>query len=509
MLRALLRPSLLAFLFLAAHPLMAQTVQSPPAYWPTQGWRSTTPEQQGLDSNKLADVLDYIRERGVNIHSLLIVRNGFVVLDAYFYPYDGTSVHDVASATKVVTPALVGAAIQQGKLKDVRQPALPLLPDHAVSDRDPRKERISVEHLLTMTSGLDCEFKDREKTLREMQESPDWVRFMLSLPMVDEPGRKFEYCSGGMHLLSAIISRTTGMSAHDFARRSLFEPLGIRDEVWPSDPQGVSHGWGDLHLYPRDMAKLGYLWLNDGTWDGRRILPPGWAAESTRVHAKTGTESDYGYGWLLKTQGDQTLYEAVGRGGQRISVVPGKNIIVVLTGGGFQPGEVGQLIAAAVKSDSPLPESPGGVARLRELVEAAVKPPAPKAVKPLPPTAAKVSGKTYLFEPNPLKLKSISLTFSPGATASVQIAFTDNRVETRPVGLDGVERLSPGGRFGLPVGVKGSWEGPDTFSLEYDEIANINYYQLRLDFDAQRVSLNLTERSSGMKAKLAGKVAGQ
>src|SRR5436305_14193741 len=149
-----------------------------------------------------------------------------------------------------------------------------------------------------------------------------------------------------MHLLSAIISRTTGMSAHECARRSLFEPLGIRDEIWPSDPQGVSHGWGNLHLHPRDMAKLGYLWLNEGAWDGRRIVPPDWVAESTRVHAKTGTESDYGYGWLIKAQGNHSVYEASGRGGQRISVVPDKNLIVVLTGGGFQPGDIGQLLAA-------------------------------------------------------------------------------------------------------------------------------------------------------------------
>jgi hypothetical protein len=212
---------------------------------------------------------------------------------------------------------------------------------------------------------------------------------------------------------------------------------------------------------------------------------------------------------LIKAQGNHSIYEASGRGGQRISVVPDKSIVVVLTGGGFQPSEITQLLAAAVTSDSPLPENREGVARLRGRVEAAAKPPAPKAVAPPPPTAGNVSGKTYLLEPNPLGLKSISLTFPPGATASVQIAYTDNRVETRPVGLDGLERLSPDGRFGLPVGVKGYWEDKDTFFLEYDEIANINYYQLRLDFDDKRVSLNLTERSSGLKTKLAGKVLEQ
>lgn len=499
--------ALFSIILFASHSAIPQSIQSPeaPVYWPTHGWRTSTPEQQGLDSNKLADVLDYIRRQKINAHSLLIVRNGYVVLDSYFYPYDETSLHDVASVTKSVTSMLIGAAIEQGKIKNVKQPVLPFFPDRAVANRDARKEKITIENLLTMTSGLDCVSKDSEKTLREMKESDDWVQFMLNLPMVEEPGRKFVYCSGGTHVLSAVISKTTGMNEKDFARQSLFQPLGIGDEIWPADAKGISHGWGDLHLHPRDMAKLGYLWLNQGMWDGKRIVSADWVKESTRPQADTGSETDYGYGWLVRSHMTPVIYEASGRGGQRISVIPAKNMIVVFTGGGFPPGDIGNLLAGAVTSDQSLPDNPSGVARLKESVCAATQPNEKKPVTPLPEIAGIVSGKPYVFETNPLGLKSISFTFSSPEDASVQLVFTNRPTETRRIGLNGIPLMSRDGRLGLPVGITGYWENKNTFVLEYDEIANINFYRLQVNFSPQQVKVSITERTASSKFNLVGK----
>ncbi len=213
-----------------------------------------------MDSEVLAQAFDYVRQNQIPIHSLLIVRNGYVVLDAYFYPFQEGLVHDGASMTKSITSTLIGIAIGEHKLSSVRQGVLSLFPGRNIANRDERKGRMAVEDLLTMTSGLDCHVDHGEITLREMMQSKDWVQFMLDLPMLAGPGSKFEYCSGGMHLLSGIISQSTGTSALEFARRELFQPMGIDDVIWPSDPQGVSFGWGDLHLQPRDMAKIGYLW---------------------------------------------------------------------------------------------------------------------------------------------------------------------------------------------------------------------------------------------------------
>jgi CubicO group peptidase (beta-lactamase class C family) len=473
-----------------------------PTYWPTKGWRYSTPETQGIDSAKLAEALDYIRQHKINIHSLLLVRNGYVVLDAYFYPYEEKNVHDLASVTKSVTSTLIGIAIDQGKIKSVSQPVLDIFAQRSIANREALKERLTVESLLTMTSGLKCQSTENELTLHQMMESRDWLQFMLNLPVVDEPGSKFIYCSGGMHLLSGVISQTTGMSALEFARRSLFDPLGIQDAVWPADAQDINHGWGDLHLHPRDMAKLGYLWLNHGVWEGKHIVSPEWIAESTRVHVHTGGDSDYGYGWWVRPK--DKLYEAVGRGGQRITVLPEQNLVAVMTGGGFEPGDVGAILVQAIKSNQSLPENRAGVTRLEAALRSCTRPPASQPVSPWPPMAAKVSREIFRLESNPLGLIEMSLVFLPHGEASVQLTFADGRKELRPIGLDGVPRVSPNGRYGLPVALKGFWQNGKTFVLDYDEVSNINDLWFSLSFQDAGVTVELSERTAGAKVSFSG-----
>jgi len=496
-----------------AVPSLGQT------YWPARGWPTSAPEEQGLDSEKLREALDYIRQHDLNIHSLLIVRNGYVVLDVYFYPYNQNELHDIASVTKSITSTLIGISIDERKIKSAQQPVSSFFPEGSVAHNDDHKQKITVEHLLTMSSGLQCEPRKNELTLLEMKDSNNWVKFMIDLPMAEEPGRKFVYCSGGMHLLSGIISQVNGQSTDAFARRSLFKPLGIHTALWPADPQGVSHGWGDLHLHPRDMAKIGYLWLNRGVWNGRRVVSADWIDGSTRASA---ANNEYGYTiWIRSGAG---LYEAVGRGGQRISVVPSKNIVVVMTGGGFEPGDVGKFLLAAVKSDQPLPANPTAVARLNEAVKRAALAPTAKPVAPLPPLAEKISGKTFEFDQNLLGLKELSFTFKPGvpggaaplgwkpgSEATLKSSFNTRRftnqlVSARAVGLDDIPRISPHGRFNLPVGLKGFWKDNETFVLDYDEIANINHYQFEMKFSERDVLVKLSEKTGTAKLEFAGRV---
>ena len=474
-------------------------------YWPTHGWRSSTPEAQGMDSEVLSRAFDYVRQNQIPIHSLLIVRNGYVVLDAYFYPFQEGLVHDGASMTKSITSTLIGVAIGKHNLSSVRQPVLSLFPERNVANRDERKERMTVEDLLTMTSGLDCHVDHGEITLREMIESKNWVQFMLDRPMLAEPGSKFEYCSGGMHLLSGIISETTGSSELEFARHELFQPLGIEDAIWPSDPQGFSTGWGDLHLRPRDMAKIGYLWLHQGRWEGREIVPAEWMQAATQAHSHPGEGNvEYGYGFWVYPHRNPIEYEALGRGGQRITVTPAQNRIVVFTGGEFEPGEIGKFIGESMKSGQPLPENPTGQAHLAAAVSAADRPPEAPATS----MSKVISGRKYVVETNPRGLKSFSITFSGPNEAVVHLESTDGRVEERPVGLDGIPRLSPGGRFGLPVAMQGRWENNHTFVFDYDEVANINSYRYRLRFIHDDVGIELSEKTGLVDAKFQGKSAG-
>jgi CubicO group peptidase (beta-lactamase class C family) len=308
-----------------ATPALATPVP-PTAYWPTEGWRICTPEEQGMDSALLEQMLDAISDRQLNVHGVVVVRNGYIVAETYFPPYDQDTRHEIYSCTKSFISALIGIAIGEGYIEGIDQPVLSLFPDRTFANLDPRKEAMTLEHLLTMTSGLDWE--EGMPIYVEMVRSGDWVRFVLDKPMVAEPGSEFNYCSGCSHLMSAIIQETAGMNTLDFAQSRLFEPLGITNVHWESDPAGIPNGGWGLHITPRDMAKLGYLCLNDGIWDGRQIVPAEWVRAS--VQDKIETEVEYGYQWWVLPALD--AYAARGLNGQAIFVIPDLDIVAVFTG---------------------------------------------------------------------------------------------------------------------------------------------------------------------------------
>jgi CubicO group peptidase (beta-lactamase class C family) len=460
-----------------------------------------------MDSGTLAAAFDYVHRNRIPIHSLLIVRNGYLVLDAYFWPFRDGQLHDLASVTKSVTSTLVGVAIGQRKLNGVTQRVWPVFGQRPFANQDERKNRVTIENLLTMTSGLDCHVKQREITLSQMMASANWIQFMLDLPMASEPGSQFEYCSGGMHLLSGIIAQATGASTFDFARRELFSPLGITDLAWPVDSQGVPHGWGDLHLQPRDMAKIGYLWLNEGRWENRQIVPADWMRSAIQVqsHPTFTKGQQYGYGIWVYPDRTPPEFEGLGRGGQRISVLPARNLVVVFTGGKFEPGDIGTFIGRAIMSNQPLPENTAGAARLAAAMRHATRPPAAQPVPPAPPLARMISGRSYALDANPIDLKSFVLAFPGAAEAQLQLELSDRCDGPRPVGLDGVPRVSSNGRFGLPVAVSGAWESNSTFVLDYNEVGNINAYRYRLTFSDGGITVELTERSGLVDARFLGR----
>lgn len=477
-----------------------------PTVWPTHGWLPSTPEEQGLDSRLLAEGLSVAHAKGLPIHSIVIVRHGRLVLNASFFPYQDNTLHDLASGTKSVTATLVGIAIAKGELTGSDERVLPLFAERRIATRDARKESITIGSLLSMTSGLSCEPMRGEITLDDMRRSADWTQFVLDLPSVANPGALSAYCSPGMHLLSSIISKVTGSNALELARRELFAPLGIADAVWPADSHGVSYGWGDLHLHPLDMAKLGYLWLHDGRWEDRQILPAGWMKEATARHS-TVFGNGYGYGFWVYPDRSPAMFEANGRGGQRIIVIPGWDMVIVLAGGGFEPDDIGGLLGA-IKSDTAIPPNPTGVAQLDSALRAIASAPVETLPASLPDNAHRVSGTVYELEANPLGLRTLSLDFD-GREPTLNLAFTDGHAETRPFGLNGQPRLSQGGRFGLPVALNGKWTTPDIFSMDYDEVGNINSYHLDLAFAADSVIVSVAERTGLLNAKFVGRRAGK
>ena len=354
-------------------------------------------------------------ENNFAIHSLFVVRHGYVVLDATFYPFVTGSRHDLASVTKSVTSLAIGAAVEYQLIASATSPVLDLL--HTQPSRpDERKQRITVAHLLGMQSGLDCGFRRGEIELHSMMNQRDWIHAVLDLPMRSAPGTEFGYCSGNYHLLSAAIRSITGESEEVFARKRLFEPLGIADVRWPVDSVGNSHGWGDLQLLPSDLAKLGFLMLHGGSWNGEQLVGRDWVIWSTKPRNKYGDDDFYGYGWWTHPDSPPGFYEAMGRGGQRLSVWPEKDLVVVMLGGGYAPGELSPFLLRSLVSDTPLPPNPDGNKRLRTFVERAMQPPPAKQFS-ASTCANTAMTRRFTVAENPMDLRSFELSFPSSDSA--------------------------------------------------------------------------------------------
>jgi CubicO group peptidase (beta-lactamase class C family) len=460
--------------------LHAPAAPSVSEYWPTDGWRTAAPEQQGFDSVKLAEGLQSLQEKKIPVDSLLLIRNGYVVLDAYFYPYEPVVPHNLASVTKSITTTLIAIAAGQGKLQ-LDQPILTYFPDRTIANLDERKKSITVRHLAGMVNGMEsgC-LKGDEPTLNAMRSQPDWVQAALDRKMVLEPGTYFCYDSPGMHLLSAILQKTTRMTELDYARQNLFEPLGIHDVVWQSDPQGYTHGWSDLWLNPRDAAKIGYLWLNNGVWEGRQIVPTDWVTDSVKPHTQTGQKDAYGYGWWVSSDS----YSAQGRGGQNIKIYPALNGIVVVTGAGVDFDQIGLLLTAAfIDPQKPLTENPTGVAELDALLSKLLKGFASQPITSLPETARAISGKTYGCDANPAGVSSLRFEFNDLTVANMYMKQS-NQDLVWPIALDGKYRMGPEGL------TRGYWEDSQTFVIQLFDIGQLTR---RLHFDEEMLNVEISE----------------
>jgi CubicO group peptidase (beta-lactamase class C family) len=433
------------------------------SYWPDRQWRTAQPESQGIDSQALAAVLDQVTEKHLGVHSLLVIRHGYAVLNASFYPYDPAVPHDLASITKTITSTLTGIAVGRGIL-ELDRPLLPFFPNEQPANPDEQKRLITIRHLLRMESGLDCGYLPGEQELEQMKRSPNWVRFALSLPMKYAPGAHAAYCSPGYHLLGSALAAAARQTELEFARKNLFEPLGIRDVLWPPDPQGRSHGWGDSHLYPGDVAKIGYLYLHRGEWNGKQIVPADWVALSTAPHPADRTgPGGLGYEWGASNGPNGRQFGASGRGGQSLVVWPDLDMIVVIAAGG-NAGQLAPLIHQAVKSDAALPAAPTAFRQLQEKAAAASKPLPVEAIGPLPALAASVSEAVYRFPINASRLDSLSLKFPSATRASVTVNYLGEEL-TFPVGLDGRYALGPNGPLHLLGGAMGKWTSESESSL--------------------------------------------
>ena len=438
------------------------------------------------------------------LHSLLVIRHGRVVLDAAFWPYDGRTPHDIASVTKSIVATLAGRALSEGFGVPLDRP----LVTTGITDWPTTFDRrLTLAHLLSMSSGFDCAGGDDARALRQLRASGDWYRSVAQSPQVARPGTAFRYCSAATHLAAGVLDRSVPGGLATFAQRQLWTPLGMAPPLWPADPQGVPHGWGDLRLDPHDLARLGLLYLRDGRWRDRRLLAAGYVRRATSNEApRRGTPSDvdYGLGWWRLRAPYAGIFEARGRGGQFLTVWPKRDLIVVMTGAGYdrQP-IVRRLLEAQRASGAPLHADPVADSALETSIRTAAQPPARCASPPARESSqSSASGAMrYAFPGNVAGIATIGWATRSAAELAVTLELVapsspaPGRYELA-AGLDDCPRVTAGGPLGMPVTLQAHRDVDAGLEIEYADVAGPTRLTLRItpgEFDA--ASLHVTDHT--------------
>jgi CubicO group peptidase (beta-lactamase class C family) len=330
----------------------------------------STPEAQGVSSAELLKFIEVADSQVDSMHSLMVLRHGHVIAEVYWEPESADKPHVLWSLSKSFTSTAVGFAIEEGKIS-LDDPVLKFFVDQpdvdVPSDPSANLQAMTVRDLLTMTAGHDSEVNWRA--------SPNWATAFLNHPVPHEPGTHFQYNTPATYMLSAIVQRVTGQTVVDYLQPRLFDPLGIDKPRWDSSPQGISIGGYGLFLRTEELAKFGQLYLQQGEWNGRQVIPAKWveAATSKQVSNGTNPQSDWsqGYGFQFwRSRFD--AYRGDGKDGQFCIVAPSQDAVIIMTANTTDMQKelslVWKHLLPAMKAD-PLPADPAAVARLREIGE--------------------------------------------------------------------------------------------------------------------------------------------
>lgn len=275
---------------------------------------------------------------GAPVYTVLTVKDGVIVDEFYQEGYDENSTYAFHSASKSMTSALFGIAMEEGYISSVDDLLSDYLPQ-VLELEDERKHQITLRHLLTHTSGLEWyEWGGGYSNWQEFRSADNWVDYILGRRLVYDPGTVFNYSTGNTHLLAAVLEKVTGKGLAGYAKEKLFDPMGMESVTWGTDPQGIADGGNGVIMSARDAAKFGQLFLNGGRWNGQQLVPADWVTESTAAQnngAGDGTGA-YGYQWWVRSFGNYDTYYAFGAWGQYIFVVPELKLVTVIASPGPQ-----------------------------------------------------------------------------------------------------------------------------------------------------------------------------
>ncbi|NML39968.1 serine hydrolase [Chitinophaga sp. G-6-1-13] len=434
----------------------------------------SAPEEVGFSSKGLSNIFTYVKENNINIHSLLIIRNKKIVFDACFYPFRSDLRHDIASCTKSVTSLLIGIAIDKGYIKGEDQLVASFFPEIKLTGKG--FETLSIKDLLTMKSGFDCGFSNEDSLFHELFPSNNWPKFIFDVPFVTNPGQQFSYCSCNYYLLSEIIYRATRLSPEDFAKKYLFDDLGITSIYWSKNKQGINYGWGDLALKPHDMAKIGQLLLDGGQWNNKTIISAAWLKKAKTMNTVFPNENGYGYGfWIDKNH----AYNAEGRGWQKIRVDSGHNAVVIITGGGVNEEDkerIGDIIGKSLHVDEKLEPDPVAYNNLKKLELQAEKADvdSPGNIS-IGGEKGKLFNKTIIFPKNSLAIESAEIIWKKGSL-SLMLKQVGEQTVIYPLGMGTAYKFYQDAGSGHLYALRGYWKPSNEFEIEFNLLSKINKY---------------------------------
>lgn len=352
--------AILPALFLCPYSYGQNTYLYSPPEKLEDGWETGNLRTLDVDTSRIYQLFNQLQGGRHKIHSILLVRDGRIVIEKYFGEYVVDKQHDLRSVTKSITSILMGIAIDKGFIDSIDDTYTRYIKDPAVREnRDERKKAITIRHLMTMSTGLDCNDWDRKSKGQEdrVYRKNDWLQYFLDLPMVNDPGTVSNYCTMGQVLATEAVSRASGMDIDTFAEEYLFKPLHITNVSWGhTSNKEVIPSAKRLYMTSRDLARIGQLMLNKGVWKGQRIVSEEWVEESTAPQTKI-TGIDYGLLWWtipFRINGETVVSRsATGNGGQYLMIFPEEKLVAVFTGGAYNSQE--DKLPFAIMNDVFLP----------------------------------------------------------------------------------------------------------------------------------------------------------
>ena len=429
----------------------------------------STPEAGGISSSAVLDFVEALeREQKDAIHSIILRRHGKIVTEAWWAPFNPDSPHMLYSLSKSFTSTAIGIAQDEGLLS-IDDPVISFFPYETPDDPSDNLKAMRIRDLLKMNSG------HQSNTSGGMREGNTWVEGFLALEVQHKPGTHFVYNSGATYMLSAIIQKVTGVTLLEYLKPRLFEPLGIENPTWESDPDGINVGGWGLSVTTEDISKFGQLYLQKGNWKGKQLVSEAWVEEATSFQTSNGSDPDsdweQGYGYQF-WQCRHHSYRGDGAFGQNCIVMPELDAVLTITSATSDMQAIlniawEHLLPAMGKNA--LPQDVEGLKLLKEkLAGLAIS---TVEGKDDSPNASSISGKTYIIEPNNLGIKSISFNFE--ASPDMITINSEEGEQSFNVGYETMvmgSMISPQ-LVSREIAVTGAWESPEKY------IVKIIYYE--------------------------------